>query len=195
MVRVPLSVATRTVQRMGTAGRRAAVVTWLLFAGSMVHASGVAGLCADIPHPRIALQRGGTAFVGVATYVTANYWATFHIEEVWSAGDLREWLEVAGSPQDKPFLTDLFANIGSTDRTWKAGGRYLVLPYEHGSRLLDNACTGTTEWHAGLASLRPATAHEPLAAAGPLDWVPLASGALLLVSLPFIALARARLRR
>jgi hypothetical protein len=127
--------------------------------------------------------------------VTANYWATFHIEEVWSAGDLREWLEVAGSPQDKPFLTDLFANIGSTDRTWKAGGRYLVLPYEHGSRLLDNACTGTTEWHAGLASLRPATAHEPLAAAGPLDWVPLASGALLLVSLPFIALARARLRR
>lgn len=168
---------------------------WLLPIVSLAFAPRVAALCGEIPDPQAELRRGGIAFVGVATYVTAEHWATFHVEEVWSAGDLPEWLEVAGTPLEKPWLTDLFVSIGSTDRNWRAGSRYLVFPHEFGGRLLDGDCTGTTEWHEGLADLRPATAHAPLPAAGPIHWVPLASGAVLLLGLPFVWYAGVRLRR
>lgn len=154
-----------------------------------------AGLCSEIPDAQTELRRGGIAFVGVATYVTADRWATFHVEEVWSGGDLPEWLEVAGTSIEKPVLTDLFVSVGSTDREWEAGRRYLVFPHRRDGRLVDGACSGTTEWHQGLAGLRTSSAHAPIPVPGPLSWVPLASGAILLAGLPFIGLAGIRLRQ
>lgn len=167
----------------------------LLVAASLVMAPRATALCAGIPDARAELRRGGVAFVGVATYVTAERWATFHVEEVWSGGDLPEWLEVAGTSLEKPLLTDLFTSIGSTDREWEGGTRYLVFPHRRDGRLVDGDCSGTTEWHEGLAALRPASAHPPVPVAGPLAWVPLASGAILMVAFPFIAVAGRWLRR
>jgi len=166
------------------------VGAWLLGSAPMA-----AALCADIPDPRTELGRGGVAFVGVATYVTGERWATFHVEEVWSGDELPEWLEVAGTQIEKPGLPYVFASVGSTDREWDGGTRYLVFPEQFDGQQVDGDCSGTTEWHDDLAELRPATAHAPVPGPGPLAWVPVVSGAILLLGLPFIWLAGARLRR
>jgi hypothetical protein len=174
---------------------RVGVTASLLIAAALVIAPRATALCSAIPDAQAELRRGGVAFVGVATYVTAERWATFHVEEVWSGGDLPEWLEVAGTSLEKPLLTDLLTSIGSTDREWEGGTRYLVFPQRRDGRLVDGDCSGTTEWHEGLADLRPASAHSPVPVAGPLAWAPLASGGLVLLAFPFIAVAGSRLRR
>lgn len=181
--------------RVGRVAGRGATVAWLLFAISLVRTPGVAALCGEIPDPEAKLAGGEIAFVGVAEYVTGTYWAGFHVEEVWFDGDLPEWLEVAGSPEEKPWVTDLLISVGSTDRSWKVGSRYLAFPRAFGGRLFDGECSGTTEWHEGLADLRPATAHAPVPTARPLSWIPAVSGLLLLIGVPLIALAQTRQSR
>ena len=114
--------------RVGRVAGRGATVAWLLFAISLVRTPGVAAMCGEIPDPEAKLAGGEIAFVGVAEYVTGTYWAGFHVEEVWFDGDLPEWLEVAGSPEEKPWVTDLLISVGSTDRSWKVGSRYLAFP-------------------------------------------------------------------
>lgn len=167
----------------------------MLVAATLAAAPPAAALCAGIPDARAELQRGGVAFVGTATYVTGERWATFHVEDVWSGDDLPEWLEVAGTTTEKPRLLYAFANVGSTDRWWIAGTKYLVFPQRMDGRLVDGNCSGTTVWRDGLADLRPATAHAPVPAPAPLSWVPVAAGAILLLALPFVWLAAARPRR
>jgi hypothetical protein len=131
-------------------------------------------LCAGIPSADASLRDGGMAFVGTAVSVTNAKWATFHVEEVWSAHELPEWLEVSGGVGE-PALLMIFESVGSTDRSFQEGVRYLVFPMvgDHGG-LRDTICSGTTPWHDELAAARPGAAHPSVPAARPVNLVPIA---------------------
>ena len=60
-----------------------------------------------------------------------------------------------GGPDDRAVTT-------SVDRTYQEGTRYLVVARRVGDVLVDNACSATQPWNAGLAALRPPGAHPPV---------------------------------
>jgi hypothetical protein len=101
------------------------------------------------------------AFVGTVTATEEGAsWARFRVEEVWR-GTLPELVEVQGMGRRNEVMED--------DRVWRAQVRYLVVPYQDDGVLHDTICSGTVEWNADLAALRPADAHPPTDSIQPLD--------------------------
>lgn len=106
----------------------------------------------------------GTAdivFVGtVSATAENNSWATVSIEEVWKGPDLPAVFQVRGGEG---------GNVAtSVDREFKAGTRYLFVPYEMQDGFAsDNSCSATQEWDAALVGLRPADARGPIGGTPP----------------------------
>lgn len=106
-----------------------------------------------------AVAQADIVFVGTVTATAqGELWATVRVEEVWRGPDLPAVLQVHGGQG---------GNIAtSVDRAFEVGVKYLFAPgqLENGVAI-DNACSPTREWDAGLAALRPATAHPPIGGA------------------------------
>jgi hypothetical protein len=154
-------------------------------------------LCSEIPTPAESLAAGGIAFVGeVVATRNLDRWATVRVREIWSDDLLLpEFVEVRGASSGPEGFLDIYVNVGSTDRSYKSGTVYLFFPHLDDDRQLsESICTATQPLTAGLRSLRPPTAHPPLAggamaAEGAGAW-PIAAVVMALVAAAGIVLLR-----
>ena len=115
-----------------------------------------AASCALAPSVSDALQQADTVFVGTVTSTeNRNRTATFLVSEIWRGPNVTPLVKVHGGPNDRATST-------SVDRTYQEGTRYLVVARRVGDALVDDACSATQPWNAGLAALRPPGAHPPV---------------------------------
>ncbi len=122
--------------------------------GILVGTMPAAASCAP-PHPiEEALSGSDSVFVGtVVGLANGNRIATFAVDEVWRGPDLPARTVVRGSPEEN--------GITSVDRSWEAGGKYLVFAAVVNGDLADNACSNTQIWSDDLAARRPSDARAP----------------------------------
>jgi hypothetical protein len=105
-----------------------------------------------------ALRGSDSVFVGTVEGVAnSGRTATFAVDEVWRGPDLPAKVIVRGGPEGN--------GATSVDRTWEAGGRYLVFTSTADGRLSDNACSNTQLWSEELTALRPSDVRQPSDAA------------------------------
>jgi hypothetical protein len=103
-----------------------------------------------------ALRDSDSVFVGTVEGIAAGgRTATFAVGEVWRGPDLPANVVVQGGPGGN--------GATSIDRTWEAGGRYLVFASAAEGRLADNACSNTQLWSEELTALRPSDVRQPSA--------------------------------
>jgi hypothetical protein len=121
--------------------------------------------CVQPPPVSQSVAEADVAFVG--TVVALDHdgrTATFRVEDVWK-GAVPETVVVHGGPGIATIEEAARQGRGvatSVDRTYTAGTRYLMLPSGKAKGVfLDNSCTNTQPYTAGLADLRPAGAHPP----------------------------------
>ena len=154
------------------------LASWLASAGP------AAALCGGTGTPAGALRSGQLVFVGVVESVSnLDRWATVHVEEVWSHGDLAEWVEVRGSEERPGWdIFGIFATLSSNDTYYRRGQRYLFVPNIRNGHLDDFSCTPTMPWDPSLEALRPATAHPPTTDTmpSPVPWLLVMLGAVAL---------------
>jgi hypothetical protein len=123
--------------------------------GALALAPPASASCIPLPPLARALASADTVFVGTALEVTNHgRTATFRVEEVWK-GDVAETVVVYGGQEG--------ANVfSSVDRTYRAGKRYLVIPYRsERDAFWDNSCSSTREYASGLDHLRPGSPAQP----------------------------------
>lgn len=124
--------------------------TMALLVGPMPAAASCAG---PIPMAE-ALRKADSVFTGsVVGTANTGRTATVAVDEVWRGPDLPARVVVQGGPD---------GNVAtSIDRTWEAGGRYLVFAAIVDSQLTDNACSSTQIWSDELEALQPSDARPP----------------------------------
>jgi hypothetical protein len=134
-----------TARRLLVAAGLAVLLTGLISAP-------VAADCQGPDSTQDALAAAQVAFVGTVIATRENApGAVFKVQEIW-VGSVSSPAEIHGMFGDDRLAED--------DRLFKAGARYLVIPFRRKDGLLrDHICTGTTEWRAGLAELRPPDAE------------------------------------
>jgi hypothetical protein len=134
--------------------------------------------CAGLPAPiSEAIASAPVVFVGVVTGTSDDgRTATVHVDELWRGPVLPHEVTLHGSPEVSAAAT-------SVDRHYENGKRYLFMPNNGGgSDFIDNSCSMTREFSSDLGAYRPATArHYPPAPHGP-PFIPLAAGAVLLIT-------------
>jgi hypothetical protein len=127
-----------------------------------------------------AIKSADSVFVGTVTALSNNdRWASVAVEEVWSGPDLAPIVEVRGGAEGNA--------ASSVDRAYTAKTSYLFVVLISDGMLSDNACSSTTEFTADLASLRPATAHPPIAPAPDPDAAPFDPASLLVPAALIVA--------
>lgn len=131
------------------------------FAAPATARASCAGPPADVP---TAVAQADVAFVGtVVDVANRGRWATFAIQEVWKGDLADDRLEVRAGPAD-PGNGTFTASSG--ERRFTDGSRYLVFP-SIGSKdmwgnlggWVDNSCSPTRLYEAGMAMFRPAGAR------------------------------------
>ena len=116
-----------------------------------------AGSCVMLQPFEDHLAQAEVVFVGMVTGVTdQDRTAEVQVEEIWSGHEIPARVTVHGTTEPADPLT-----MTSTDRSFKAGTRYLFAVNVNQGRFVDSACTGTSEWSAELGRLRPATVSSP----------------------------------
>lgn len=124
----------------------------------------VASCIAPVPLDQ-AVDGASSVFVGTVVELRSyDRFAVFDVEDVWK-GDLAEKVEVNGGPA-LASLESTDEGVGlatSVDRTYRLGGRYLVVSYgfDRDDVLADSACSATREYTHDLIDFRPADAHAP----------------------------------
>lgn len=134
-------------------------VTLLATAAAMVIGTMPAAASCAPPVPiDQALRDSDSVFVGTVQGIAdGGRTATFAVDEVWRGPDLPARVVVQGGPDGN--------GVTSIDRTWEAGGLYLVFASTANSRFTDNACSNTQLWSEELTGLRPSDARPPSDAA------------------------------
>lgn len=145
-------------------------IVCMVFAAAGIWALGTAPVaradCSAPPPLKKALASAQIAFVGTVTGLEHDgRTATFRVEEVWKGGVVGETLVVNGGPALAELeKAEREGNMVATsvDRTYEAGVRYLVVPYDaSGAVLKDNACSSTQPYTSELDRFRPAGASAP----------------------------------
>ena len=132
-------------------GRRPGAVALCLLTVLLGSAGNVSADCSAPPALPVAIAQADAVFVGVVETLTNDgRWAQVRVEEVWRGEVSAPVMEVRGG--------ELAGAGSSVDRTYVLGTRYLFVLPLHEGRLVDNACTSTTEWDGSMAELRPANA-------------------------------------
>lgn len=149
--------------RRALAAASLAVLSTVLTAPTAVWAS-----CAGPAGPggaatlKAQVDAAPTVFVGTVVGTSNNdRVARVHVETVWR-GSVLSVVTVSGTPDPNSGAT-------SVDRTFKAGQRYLFVPYSNSSPFQDNSCSATQAYSTQLDSLRPATAQPPAPGSDGLD--------------------------
>ncbi len=132
-------------------GRLPGAVALCLLTVLLGSAGNVSADCSAPPALPVAIAQADAVFVGVVeTLTNDDRWAQVRVEEVWRGAVDAPIMEVLGG--EGP-------GTGSTvDRTYVLGARYLFVLPLHEGRLVDSACTSTTQWNELMAELRPTTA-------------------------------------
>ena len=118
-----------------------------------------AASCMMPPPIEDAIAQGEVVFVGtVGVAVNDGRWVTVGVEEIWKGPELPPAVEVRGGPEP--------GTASSVDRSYTQGTRYLFVVAVEDNRLVDNACSSTTEWSEDLAQFRPEGAHRLVAQDG-----------------------------
>jgi hypothetical protein len=148
-------------------------VLWLTLTTSSL----ATALCSGIETPAQALTSGRPTFVGVVeSLANLDRWAIVHVEEVWSRGDVPEWVEVRGTGIETE------KEILSTDHFYRAGQQYLFTVDSQNGHLYDSGCSATVIWRPSLDAARPSTAHPAVAGPKPSGYGPSASTRVLLAT-------------
>ena len=145
-------------RRVGAATFAAVVLTGAV----LVAVATPAGASCAPPLPIAeAVTQADVVVVGTVVQTRSNdRVATVAVDEVWR-GNVGSTLEVFGGPDREDMAT-------SVDRTYRVGGRYLIVAMEpsahggpgtFGGRIEDTACSATQLWQDALAALRPSDAR------------------------------------
>lgn len=154
----------------------------------VAQAAPVGASCAP-PRPLAqSLPEADVVFVGrVLATTNARRWATVQVEEIWKGRGVAATVEVRGGPADPPGPANVASSV---DTFYRAGRRYLFVPYNRPAPYRDNACTPTRPFGPGAERFRPADAvfltgdggsDDPIPApTSTRPWIPVALGAGLL---------------